>query len=987
MMFTAEVNGRQLEWSVRELRTLLQGVASCEKRKRWLRWDLTVASSSAFDRFLWVAARHFAILREHFYGVDVSVSREILQQLHPQTLRANDSDLVVLFQRAVRNFNTIAPAHQTVPVETYEKHYRAPDFRIPHVDLTLDVRHNHVMVTTRLKVSRNTPASTLVLDGSQQDVQAVWVDGRRLSRDGYQVTDNELIVPDIPKTAHFEIIIRSKVYPYGSDLRIGLLHANDCLVTRCALEGARRIFFTLDRPDVLSQITTTLIADKKRYPHQVANGDLVYEGLADDDRGVFTWEDPIPKPSYLFGVALGKFGVVDDTFVTRSGREVSLRIFTARGKEGRAQYAMWALKKAMAFDEAFFDREYDLDSLRVVAVADYDAAVTVNKGLLIFDETALLADPATDTDAQFQRVTKMMMHGYAHNWTGNRVGIRSWFEVPVQEALADMRASEYLSWLFGEELCRVTEVAGLRQHHFPQDTGFISHPLQVKSYVQPDSLFDSTTSFKGREVLRTLKALVDGKEKGLFRRALNKYFATFDQQAVTYRELLWAMREESGLDLSVYERWFWQQGIPRVNVFMDYDAAARRATIHVHQSCLSPLTGKGQEPFHIPLRIELLADDGKVVMPIQQRDVTEREACFVYEDIAERPIPVFMHGFSAPVNVHYDYSDDELATIVMHDADAYCRWEAMQQYAARQLLKVMKQVKDDPDGAIIVSSDVVEMYRGLLSSNKLSPVAKALLVETPSLSRLCQEWNHYDFALIAKVRAAFRRSLAERLEEDLVGTIESHAAARDWEITGGTFVDEIHLRSLRGVCSRYLVELEKEQYLSMEVSLYEKRRSFHDTVEALKVLGDSSDPRRWGIADDFYWRWKDDKGIFNHWIIAQAGSKYCTVNTLKRIENVEGYDRRNSNHLRSALLTFVNNLVQYHDGQGAGYRYITDRILDIDRFNSHLAVDLLAREAYKDYGKLPSALKELMGEQLERIKVTRGVSENLRMLVTNFLKS
>ncbi|HEX2583219.1 MAG TPA: DUF3458 domain-containing protein, partial [Chlamydiales bacterium] len=637
---------------------------------------------------------------------------------------------------------------QSAEEPIFYKDYQPPAFFVPAIHLTLDVQTDRVLVTTDLSIQRNSDAESLILDGRDHKVSSVSVNGNPWPKDKYKATKDQLILFNAPKDTHFTVAIFSEIDPFRNSSLDGLYASGKILTSQCESEGARKIFFTLDRPDVLSRITTTILADPQKYPYRLSNGNLRGESPLPCGRTKITWEDPIPKPSYLFACVLGDFGRLEDRFTTRSGRTVTLEVYVEPGKEARAAYSLTALKQAMQFDEQFFDREYDLDSLKMVAVPDFNAGAMENKGLMIFNDAAFLADQQSGTDANFRRIATIIAHEYFHNWSGNRVTIRNWFELALKEAFTDFRAALFGEWLFGSAFIRPKDVTALRELQFPEETSGKGHPLIVQSYIAPSSIYDHTTYIKGREVFRTLQIYMDMMVPDGFRKAQNLYFSKYDGQAVTFRELLSAANEvllqNTGKNLSPFERWFDQQGIPQIKAEIQY--RSKKLLLTVTQDCPHPETGNAQEPFLIPFSYEFLKKDGTVAHP--QKNFILSEKTHSFELPAEQPlIPIFMHGYSAPVILHYDYTQEELACLMNHAKDPFSQWEAGQNYSLLAIQAIDRR-------------GLLAAYTAALQSQQLSPLAKAQLLKIPSLRAISQKFHNYDFSQLQAMKASFTQQLA-----------------------------------------------------------------------------------------------------------------------------------------------------------------------------------------------------------------------------------
>lgn len=893
---------------------------------------------------------------------------ELLSELSSPILEGENPRLVHLFRRALRNHDRFS-GKAAKPFTFFYKHYEPPAFLIPDIELTLDVQKDRVLVTSKLCIERKEEDESLVLDGQNHKVLSVFINGILCSKGSYKLTPDELILLNIPKEKRFTVEVLSEIDPFHNHSLSGLYESGGFLTTQCESEGARKIFFTQDRPDVLSRIKTTLIADQTQYPVRISNGNLTDESLLPDGRMAITWEDPIPKPSYLFACVLGNLSRLEDLFVTRSGRPVALEVYVEPGKESRAAYSLIALKKAMEFDEVFFDREYDLDSLKMVAVADFNFGAMENKGLLIFNDVCLLADPQTGTDASFRWIAIVVAHEYFHNWSGNRVTVRNWFEIALKEAFTDFRASLFGEWLFGSEFIRPKDVALLHEWQFPEETSGKGHPLLVESYVSPSAIYDATTYIKGREVFRTLKTYLDMMVPDGFRKAQNLYFSRYDGQAVTFRELLSAanevLAEYTGKDLSQFERWFDQPGTPNVRV--EIDSLPDKLRLRVMQSCPHPETGKKQDPFLIPFSYEFLRSDGSVAHAKENVILTEESHEFEVSK-EEGLIPVFMHGYSAPVIFHYDYSPKELACLMVHAADPFIRWDAAKKYLLHAIYEE--------------NEHCFEVYSRALQSPKLSALGKARLLQIPSVRAISQEFQDFDFPKLEWKKAVFLKRLAESckpiLEELLTDTPEPQV----YEPTS----EQMQVRELRHACL-HLLTLIDSSYAKEALKQALFADHFDSSSAAFAVLANSNSPEKREAIETLYERWHSDKILFNYWLKAQASSSSCSAADLKKLMAVEGFDAKNPNHIRSLLDSFMDNLGRYHDPKGEGYAFIVDQILEISSFNPTLAHSSLAASAFLDFEMLPQSQQELMAREMNRLLSSPAALPETRDLIEKKLRA
>jgi aminopeptidase N len=886
-----------------------------------------------------------------------------LNTLCDSILKGDDHELVSVLQRALKNYNAFSDA-KTDPFIHYYRHYQSSPFFVPKIDLTLDVKNDRVAIKQLLEVKKNSRQSFLALDGVGHKVNRVSVNGVELKKTAYRITPNELIILKIPGTDVFFVEIESEIDPYNNQALEGLYASGSFLTTQCESEGARRIFYTFDRPDVLSRITTTILADDKKYPCRLSNGNLVVEEKITDGRTRIVWEDPIPKPSYLFACVLGDFDKLQDYFTTRSGQKVSLEVYVERGKQERGIYSLYALKKAMEFDERFFDREYDLASLKMVAVPDFNSGAMENKGLLIFNDQSLLVDQHSGTDANFRRVAIVVAHEYFHNWSGNRVTVRNWFELALKEGFTDFRATLFAEELYGFSFIRPKDVTVLKESQFPEEISEEGHPIMVDSYVNARSIYDSTTYVKGREVFRALQTYLDMMMKDGFRKAQNLYYKRYDGQAVTFRELLSAANDvlfqETGKNLTQFDRWFSQQGTPEITIEM-IQLNGRKA-LQVTQSCIHPRTKIEQEPLLIPFSYELLYEDGSPCQAKKTAILTDRTHIFEL-DTEETVIPIFMHGYSAPVILKYPYTFEELASLFQFAKDPYSQWEAGKHYS----LVALQQFESDGH------PDLFTPYKKALSNPGLTALAKAQLLQLPSVRAFSQRCDRYDFTKLSQIREKFLKQLAVVCKAEIEQILAEYPESVQYEPNP----DQMQIRELRKACLNLLSYAGSLQKIR---DAYFSSNNFDTSLGLFTILCNRDTSLKIDVIDDFYNRWKDDKMVFNHWLAIQAGTRNCTVNDLKKLISTPGYDGKNPNHIRSVLSVFVSNLGQYHDPKGEGYGFLVDQIIEIAQFNPMIAHNYLASSAFIDYYRLPLEQKKLMARELRRLQQASIPPETFEMI-------
>lgn len=873
-----------------------------------------------------------------------------LSALSPRVIEGSRMDLVSLLQRAIVNCGELS-GEKVEPFVYHYKNYQAPLFLIPKTDLVLDVRADKVFVTSTLLVKRNSESGSLVLHGRGHKVSAVFVNGFGLGREKYRVTPNELILLEIPLEETFKVEVRSEIDPYNNTTLQGLYQTGSFLITQCESESARQIFYTLDRPDVLSRITTTLIADPVVYPVRISNGNLVEETALADGRKRIVWDDPIPKPSYLFACALGDFGRISGVYTTKSGKKVDLEVYVEKTKEARALYSLESLKKAMQFDEEFFDREYDLHSLKMVAVPGLNMGAMENKGLMVFNERFLLVSQESGTDADFRAVAGVVAHEYFHNWTGNRVTVRNWFELALKEAFTDFRAMLFDEWVFGKAFIRPKDVMTLRDLQFPEERSELGHPIMVESYVSPLEIYDATTYTKGREVFRTLQTYLNLLIPEGFRKAQNLYFERYDGQAVTFRELLHSANDVLAAagckDLGQFERWFNQPGTPVITGKLTFNTEVNELQLELTQSCPHPKTGAEQEPFLIPFTYELLREDGTVAVPKTSLILTQKTEK-ISLPAEEKLIPIFLHDYAAPVILDYPYTIDELAVLMQHAKDPFTVWEAGQNFT----LLAMQQSD---------FLDICPKMRAALEDDELSPLAKAQLLSFPSLRTMSEKWKVFDFPKLEEIRDRYMLAIASSCKPVLERLLAEYPEPEKY----APITAQMEIRELRSACLYLLTKLDRS-YLTQVYENYLHADNFDTSLQSLRILVNGGGELKGKALALYHTRWKKDTAALCSWFSAQSRSPLCTIGDIKRLMQAEGFDAKNPNHIWATILGFIQNLARFHNPSGKGYEFAIDQILAIAKYNPKISFDL-AKAAFLDFDQLPDAQKKLLAAQSHRL--------------------
>ncbi|RRQ19965.1 aminopeptidase N [Thiohalobacter thiocyanaticus] len=863
------------------------------------------------------------------------------------------------------------------PVTVYLKDYQPPAWHIEAVELDFDLDPDATRVRSRLHFRRaqeTAPGTPLHLDGEALELLGISLDGEPLAADRYRLDEAGLEVRDLPETGLLEI--ETRIQPAANTELSGLYTSSGNFCTQCEAEGFRRITFYPDRPDVMACFTTTLRADKSACPVLLSNGNPVASGELEDGRHYVTWQDPFPKPCYLFALVAGDLGWIEDRFVTRSGREVDLYIYVQKHNLDKCDHAMASLKRAMKWDEAVYGREYDLDRYMIVAVDDFNMGAMENKGLNIFNSRYVLARPDTATDSDYQNIEGVIGHEYFHNWSGNRVTCRDWFQLSLKEGFTVFRDQEFSADMNSRGVQRITDVNILRTHQFREDAGPMAHPVKPDHYVAIDNFYTVTVYNKGAEVVRMLHTLL-GPEA--FRRGCDRYFERHDGQAVTTDDFVNALEAANGVSLRQFRCWYDQAGTPELTVERHYDPQACTFALTLRQQCPATPGQSAKQPFHIPVAMGLRDGEGRA-LPLRLYgeaqavgesrvlELCQEEETFVFQDIAAEPVPVLLRGFSAPVKLNLDYRDAELALLSAHEDDPFCRWEAGQTLARRLLLTHPPEALT---GELI--QPLVEACRHTLDDAALDPALRALALTLPGEGYLAEFVDTIEPQQLHGAREALRRALAQALRP------EWEACYQALTETGPYSPDAAAAgrRRLRNLCLNYLIACEDEAAYELALGQYRSATNMTDSLAALQALVNSDCPQREAVLEDFYSRWQADTLVVDKWLSLQATA--ARPDTLDRVQALTGhpaFSLANPNKVYSLLRAFAQgNPVGFHNESGAGYRFIGEQIRTLDARNPQVAARLAA--AFTDWRRYNPARQAGMREQLQTMRDAPGVSRDL----------
>ncbi|WP_318474465.1 aminopeptidase N [Photobacterium leiognathi] len=858
----------------------------------------------------------------------------------------------------------------TQPTAKYRSDYRKPDYTITDIDLTFDLNDTKTQVTAQSKVVRmgDNADAKLVLDGDELELVSVTVNGEAWS--AYTKEDGHLVLSDLP--AEFDLTIVTMINPEANTALEGLYKSGGGFCTQCEAEGFRRITYYLDRPDVLARFTTKIIADKAAFPFLLSNGNRIAEGDLDNGRHWVQWQDPFPKPSYLFALVAGDFDVLRDNYTTMSGRNVELEIFVDKGNLDRADYAMTSLKNSMKWDEERFGLEYDLDIYMIVAVDFFNMGAMENKGLNVFNSKFVLANPKTATDTDYQGIEAVIGHEYFHNWTGNRVTCRDWFQLSLKEGLTVFRDQEFSSDLGSRPVNRIANVRIVRGPQFAEDRGPMSHPIRPEKVIEMNNFYTLTVYEKGSEVIRMMHTLLG---EANFQAGMKLYFDRHDGTAATCDDFVQAMEDASGIDLSRFRRWYSQAGTPVVTVETAYDADNKSYSVTVKQQT-PPTAGQEEKlPLHIPFDIELYDSKGEVIAlqsngkPVHNvLDVKEAEQTFVFENVSEQPVISMLREFSAPVILEYDYSDQELIFLMIYARNEFARWDAGQMLLAKYIRKNVAAVQ--AGNAVELPEAVVDAFRGALLDENLDPAFIAEMLTLPSENEIAGWYKQVDVDAINTVVGALTQILATEMEDELLAIYRSLAQG-EYSLDHAAMAK----RALRNKCLSYLAHTATGN--DLVTAQYAAADNMTDTMAAMSAANNAQLACREAQMADFSDKWTYDGLVMDKWFMLQGTNP--AENALENVRNTmhhPAFSLKNPNRTRSLVASFcANNPARFHAKDGSGYAFLTEILTALNTSNPQVASRLI--EPFLKYRQYDEARQQLMRSELEKLSALDNLAKDL----------
>ena len=872
-----------------------------------------------------------------------------------------------------------------LPQTVYLHDYKVSPFLVDTTDLVFDLGDEQTIVTNTMAVRRNSDSDdqTGAFElNSKGEIELLWVevDGQRLQQSAYTLTNNLLQLHNLPLQSQVKTQVAIK--PQANTSMMGLYRSRTMYCTQCEAEGFRRITYYPDRPDIMSVFTVQIIADKTAYPVLLSNGNAIARGDLDNGRHFVTWHDPFKKPSHLFALVAGTLEVVEDSFTTMSGRQIPLQIFVEEKDLDKCDHAMLSLKNAMRWDEQVYGREYDLDIFMIVAVDDFNMGAMENKGLNIFNTSAVLANPKTTTDAAFQRVEGIVAHEYFHNWSGNRVNLRDWFQLSLKEGFTVYRDAQFSADMNSATVKRIEDVNYLRTYQFTEDGGPMAHPVQPDAYMEINNFYTLTVYEKGAEIIGMYHTLL-GQE--LYRQATDLYFDRHDGQAVTIEEFVKAMEDVSGRDLTQFRRWYKQAGTPTLSVHAEYDSRAKTYRLQFIQNCPATPGQKDKLPFVIPVKLGLLGKQGE--LPVNAAgdnetvvELTQAKQQVVFENIDEEPIPSLLRGFSAPVKLDYNYSPDQLAFLMAHDTDGFNRWDACQTLS----FMVLQQLTDDAiaQRPMTMDSQLIEAFKILIEDQQLDPAMVQLMLQLPSEAQLHERATEIQAQAIYQARHFARQAIAQALQEQLLTVYNRHNIQQ----TYAPVAEQIGRRALKNAALSYLMLIDN---IGPELAWQQFQLADNMTDQAAALSALVNCPAAVEYAAEalqlFERQYQDEALVMNLWFQIQATNSQS--NGLPRVQSLmqhSAFNMTNPNKIRSLIGAFCSaNLVNFHNTDGSGYEFLQQQICALNSVNPQVAARLVA--PLTRWKKFAQPNRQLMRDALEAIAQQPNLVKDIQEIISKSL--
>lgn len=851
--------------------------------------------------------------------------------------------------------------------------YSPPNFLVDSVELIFHLNPDKTRVESKTKVHRQGEHTRpLILDGQDMTLLSVSIDGKEES--DYQLSEASLILQNVPD--NFVLTITTEIDPANNSSLEGLYQSAGAYCTQCEAEGFRKITYFMDRPDVLAEYRVKIIADKEKYPYLLSNGNKVGAGDADNGNHWVEWHDPFKKPCYLFALVAGDFDLLTDTFVTCSGRTIDLELFVDKGKLNRGQHALDSLKKAMAWDERVFGLEYDLDIYMIVAVDFFNMGAMENKGLNVFNSKFVLADANTATDEDYYNIESVIAHEYFHNWTGNRVTCRDWFQLSLKEGLTVFRDQQFSADMSSPVVNRIKNVKIIREHQFAEDASAMSHPIRPDEVMEMNNFYTVTVYDKGAEVIRMIYTLLGEKK---FRKGMDLYFSRFDGQAVTCDDFVQAMQDASEVDLTLFKRWYEQSGTPLLQVSDRYNVDSEAYELSIKQINQATSDQATKQTLHIPIKFELLEDEvnsNENKLPAGLINLIQDSQSFSYEVKKQRPTPVLLNDFSAPVKLEYEYSDKQLKLIAKNSSDAFSRWDASQALYSKYIHAASKNELDLNDKR--ATSALLDLVSDCQSICETDPALGSEMLTLPSFETLCQQVENYDVDKLFSARKLMFGLIAQSSKDTWLSLYEESQSA-----TYQYSRNQVDLRRIKNLSLSYLSSHhDMQSYVSRQ---YEQSDNMTDTLGALKAAQLGNLELFDNLMLDFEQKWQNDALVLDKWFGLHANvDREDILSRISLLTSHKGFNLNNPNRVRALIGTFTFfNPMGFHAKDGSGYRFITDYLLKLDKINPQVSARIVT--PLTQWQNLDDSRQDLMCTQLARLMNEENLSSDLYEKVSKSL--
>jgi aminopeptidase N len=855
----------------------------------------------------------------------------------------------------------------------YLKDYTEPDFAIAKITLDFQLGSNTTVVTADMQFAKTSAHQrALVLDGETFKLLLLKLDGAELQASDYVVSEKNLSIEQVPDT--FELTVVTELQPHLNTQLSGLYQSSGNFCTQCEAEGFRRITYFLDRPDVLSEYEVSLTADKKTCPVLLSNGNPVACGSNSDGTHWHRWHDPHPKPCYLFALVAGDLEKISDEFITMSDKPVALNIYTQAYNIEKCDHAMQSLKNSMAWDQQVYGCEYDLDVYNVVAVDDFNMGAMENKGLNIFNSKYVLANQQTATDLDYQGIESVIGHEYFHNWSGNRVTCRDWFQLSLKEGFTVFRDQEFSADMGSRAVKRIRDVQMLRSHQFKEDAGPMAHPIRPESYQEINNFYTVTIYEKGAEVIRMMHALVGAEG---FRKGTNLYFSRYDGQAVTTEDFVQCMEKANNVDLGQFRLWYSQAGTPEVKVEQEFDSNRGLLTLRLQQSCPATPGQADKLPMQIPIAMALFDQQGTKV---EERTLlmTQATQSFDFEGLVDRPTVSLLRNFSAPIKLAFDQSDDDLALLIAHDDNGFTRWEAMQRLSLNLLLPAITQQTESLDEQSY--QRLLEALTTLLENEPEDKAVLAEMLKLPNTSYIAEQCSPIDPQKVADVKDQVARRLAGDLEQQLTSLYAKNSVRLNFSLEAQAMSE----RMLKNTVLGMLVTTDKEQHYQLASSQYRDANNMTDRLAAFGALLHSNYPDKQEIIADFYSVWQNDTLVLDKWFAMQATiPEIAVLASVHSLMEHKSFSIHNPNKVRSLIGAFTANTRAFHRVDGAGYALLADIVIQLNSINPQIGSRLAG--TFNNWKAYAQPYSDNMKTQLERINSIDELSKDISEIVSKAL--